>query len=378
MTNEQRVLLALVRAGLITNRKDKATDSGDLVLSAFMSSAKAGFDPVVLQNEAKTQGVIGVAWAGYERLHAILPEDCQLPASVKLSWFAAASGVEAQMKRRFALAADFAELLHKEAGLRLVVLKGIDYARLYPRPAYREFGDLDCWLVGEADKGDEIARRVGAYGDRGDYKHSHLHYKGLIIENHRYFTSHSFTARGLHTEKLLSDFMMERELEPIGRSLLFSPPPAFTAIFMLRHACGHFLAEGVRLRFVTDWMLFLQQHAKTLRREDVWQALRETRLLPFARLLTAFCERHLGLEPGLFPIDGLNQHQLTTFTDDLFSAHPSLTDRSTRAVALRILRRFRRMWRFRAFLDEAYLLSVKNTFKFSDFLKERCGRGANS
>lgn len=359
MTVEQETLLALLRVGM-----DQETREDDW--STFDFSRR---DIGELIREAARQGVTGVAWAGYERVHGALEKDAQLPPAEKLQWYVAAGSVEKGMKKRWAAAVAFANELAERGGVRCVVLKGIDYARLYPNPAYREFGDLDCWLKDEAEKGDEIAKEIGAYLDAGDYKHSHLRYHGLTIENHRCFSGHGFTPNGLRVERLLSRLMATEPCRTIEGTNLFSPPPAFTAVFMLRHACGHFLAEGIRLRLILDWALFLRLYSETARSETVMAALRETRLLPFAELLTAFSVRYLGLSPEAFPYTSVNERRFEAFTADLFRPGASVFDRRTHVVAGRILRRFRRMWRFRAYLDEAYLRKVRTTFEFSRFLK---------
>lgn len=371
MTNEQKVLLALVRAGLQPRVTDGAPERAVTDESAF-----AGFDSTKFLMLAQQQGLLGVAWTGYQELRPLVPALGHFPASLKLNWYAAVSKIRQHTNNLFAQANLFAEKIFEEAGLPCIVLKGVDYARLYPFPEFREYGDLDCWMGnGAAAQGDEAALRIGAMREDGGYKHSHLYFHNLTIENHYCFTSHEGTRRGLRAEALLHRMMAESAPEPIRESRLLSPPPAFTALFLLRHACGHFLAEGIRLRYVTDWMLFLRRYPEVARREDILQALDELRLMPFAMLLTAYCERYLGLPAGLFPND-VPPKLFAAFCRDLFAAQPDLANRHFMAVGLRILRRFRRMARFHLLLDEAYWLKVRNTFKFSAFLRREDARKA--
>lgn len=206
--------------------------------------------------------------------------------------------------------------------------------------------------------------------EEAGYKHSHIDFQGLTVENHYCFDNHNKTLRGQRTEEILLNFMSECEPTPIANTRLLSPPPAFTALFMLRHALTHFMLEGIRLRHVIDWHLFLQRHGEVLLRDDVRQALREMRLEGFAKVLTAFCERHLGLQQTVMDTS-VDDTLLADFTEDLFAGQPPLSNRSTLAVAKRILRRLGRMWRFRMLLDDTYLMRVWATFAWAHRLKRK-------
>ena len=67
----------------------------------------------------------------------------------------------------------------------MMVFKGQANAALYPKPEHRAVGDIDCWLFGDAEKGDEIAKAHGAEVSFDWYRHSKIDYKGETIENHR-------------------------------------------------------------------------------------------------------------------------------------------------------------------------------------------------
>jgi len=373
LSGARQALFLLVRVGLEPAKggcEDGAAESREAraangaKIAARFAALGASYGELV--SLAHQQGVTGIAWTGYERLHPFLPPEAQMPPQVKLQWYAAAGRVAQTTTQLTRTAAAFAEALSERGINQLVVLKGIDYAQLYPQPEYREFGDLDCWAAADAQRVDEVARSLGAEVEDAGYKHSHINYHGLTIENHYCFINHDGTRRGRHMERQLASFASE-DFTSIRGTHLLSPSPAFTALFLLRHACDHFLAEGIRLRHVTDWLLFLRRHAETARSERVQHALAETRLLPFARLLTAFCERYLGLPVGIFP-NKVEEKVFSAFEQDLFSEQPSVFDRRPLRIALRILRRFGRMWRFRTLLDESYWLRVRNTFLFASFL----------
>ena len=54
------------------------------------------------------------------------------------------------------------------------------------------------------------------------------------------------------------------------------PPVQWTAMFLTYHACAHFLTEGLRLKQVLDWAIFLKAHQNDVDWEEFY----------------AFCERY--------------------------------------------------------------------------------------
>ena len=78
-----------------------------------------------------------------------------------------------------------------ERNVKVYVLKGLAFSTYYPNPKHRPCGDIDVFCVSEDGKpayheGNEVARLMGAKVDTHWYKHSQIHYKGVMIENHEY------------------------------------------------------------------------------------------------------------------------------------------------------------------------------------------------
>ena len=94
----------------------------------------------------------------------------------------------------FSLSAEYADKMY-ENGIPVVVLKGLAFGVYFPNPMSRECGDLDCYMMGEGKKGDRITALIGGKVEDGGYKHAHLHYKGLAIENHYFLTNFNNTKR---------------------------------------------------------------------------------------------------------------------------------------------------------------------------------------
>lgn len=355
MTASQALLLDLVRAAVNdTPLRRPLTDGTDWAeVLAF----------------AGRQGVTALAWSGYDRLYRAGLITAPMPLPVKARWFSSAEAIRQKMRRQYVRATEFAARL-REAGIeRLAVLKGMAYGQYYPEAELRESGDLDCFAPGDTRAADRAARQIGARVDNSYYKHSRIEYHGLTVENHHFLTSFNGTREGKRTERLLQDLLTRGELVSIDGSALLRPAVDFEVLFMLRHAQGHFLSEGIAVRHLLDWHLLLQQRQQQIDWPYLYNIMEQIRLRPFFDLVTAWCVERLGLritDPQIsYSVDSA---LLEAFEEDLFAPHPSVFNRHIWQKIPRIVRRVRRMWRFRCLLNEPYLLKLWNIVAFSSYM----------
>ena len=348
---------------------------------------------------AKEQGVTALV---FEKLES-LPAEVAPPKQLMLQWFSHTLSIGKQMERKYIVAADFAERL-AAANIPVVVLKGFAIAAYYPQPLHRECGDLDCYMLGKMAEGEAVAASFGAVVEEANYKHSHIKYKGLTIENHKYFTSFNNTARGKCTEAALKQLIFAQAPARWDNSALLRPNATFNALFLAKHALRHFIDEAICLRHIMDWALFLKAEAANVD----WQLLRPhleaSRVLPFAQLLTRISLRHLGL-PASTPLPdwlsggcggsatasascagsaadagssadcGDGAEHLARWEEmllaDTFGGHPSMAGETFFMKCKRILRRFRRIYRFRDLADETPATLIWNAFAFSSYLHRK-------
>lgn len=355
MTALQALLLDLVRAAVNdTLPEQPLTDSTDWAEVLAL---------------AGRQGVTALAWSGYDRLYRAGLVTAPMPLPVKARWFSSAEAIRQKMRRQYVQATKFAARL-REAGIeRLAVLKGVAYGQYYPKAELRESGDLDCFAVDDTRAADRAARQIGAQVDDSNYKHSKIEYRGLTIENHHFLTSFNGTREGKRTERLLQEELMRGQFVPIGGSALLQPAADFEVLFMLRHACGHFLSEGIALRHLLDWHLMLQRRQQQIDWPYLYNIMEQIRLRPFFDLVTAWCVERLGLritDPRISY--SADRALLEAFEKDLFEPHPSVFNRYVWQKIPRMIRRARRMWQFRRLLDESYLLKLWNIVAYSSYM----------
>ena len=314
------------------------------------------------------QGVTAVVFAFVKKLPKAEAPDRLLV----MEWFAAAANIERMMRGMWTIAEEWAR--HMAArNIPVVVLKGMAFAQYYPQPFTRECGDLDCYLMGHKEEGDLAAVELGGKVEEAGYKHSHLIYKGLTIENHRFFTDFDNTPTGIRTEQALGELMQEAHTY-IGGSKLCCPSANFNALFLLKHAQGHFMDEGIRMRHVLDWALFLKANHQEVDWLRILPMLETTHTAQFAGLMTAIAIRHLHIEvlhEGLLALAEQAEPQMVDdVLADIMGEQPAIYVGGLWHKVKRISRRFHRMWKFRSLASESYPRMVWNAFAFSSYVSK--------
>lgn len=254
-------------------------------------------DWVYIGNIARAQGVTAIVWKSVMRLmdeHGLTAE--QMPdRRLKLRWALGAEAVvnryELQRKNAASLADIFAE-----KGIRTVVMKGLAIGTYYPQPQYRECGDLDCFLGEDYERGNRICERIGAYVSRDYYKHSTIKYRGLPVENHRYFLPVRGSRRMKALERHLRDIVLSGKTYYVPGTKLIVPSPDFNALFLTMHGFNHFLSEGIKLRHILDWALFLNAEQHNIDWSEFYRWTDKMHMTRFADALTAICMKYLGLQ----------------------------------------------------------------------------------
>ena len=251
---------------------------------------------------AQKQGVRGLV---YEALELLKQEDktctCFPDRTTLMQWYAQTVFVEKKIAQHVALAKDVVRLW-KQHGIKTIVFKGLAHSRYYPKPEHREFGDFDCYLIDAYGncayrQGNEIARKNGLTVDDGWYKHSHIAYKKLTIENHQFFTS----VRCGGTDLALHKYIVEAignwgQLEKLNGTDIYVLPLEAEGLFMLYHSLTHFLVEGINFRHFVDWACWIKTNQDKVEWTEFYSLCKRFRLDGFADVLNTIATKYLGVE----------------------------------------------------------------------------------
>ena len=307
---------------------------------------------------ARKQGVLAVAFDG---LMKIFEQDKEFakafPQSLKLQWINAVFNIEQRYERQRVVCAELAEKW-AEQGVKTLCLKGLAFSTYYPISNHRECGDFDCYLYNDYAKGNAIAKELGAKVDDGWYKHSEMIYRKVMIENHQYIVA---VRNGKKTKKLhnlLDNIARNEERKPIFDTKIEMPSAMFNALFMMHHSLTHFLAEGIRLRHILDWALFLRSEQENLDWERFYTLCEEYDMRAFVDCMTAMAVEVYGIRLA-------NKRIVATspYTERVLDAvmHEDIAVFSQSAGAWRkrvmlVRNLFASRWKYRAFASKGIFL----------------------
>ena len=358
--DKYNIVYALVREGLQIEKADSEYVVG-------LSSCQE-VDWTEIYQLASIHGVAAITFEGLKRWTTLGDFKRRFPFPLLMQWGGKALQTEKVYQRQLNLEKELSEIFFQQ-GITTFALKGIALSRYYPFPDQRPCCDFDCYLSGQYAEGNRVARAAGAQVEDGGYKHSHIRYKGLMVENHQFIIGFNGTKRGSRLERLLEELIAQPNTGvPIADAHILSPSPLFNALFLLKHANGHFASEGLSIRHLADWSLFLQQEQGNVDWGLLNGYLDEFGLRPFADLITTWCVKHLKLAirvPGVYR--ECSAALLGKLEADLLGEHRSTNGLAWWQKLPVLVFRFRRMWRFREILDESIGMKLWNTLAYSSY-----------
>lgn len=300
---------------------------------------------------ARKQGVLAIAFDG---LIKIFEQDAEVaktfPQSLKLQWINAVFSIEQRYERQRMVCAELAEKW-AEQGVKTLCLKGLAFSTYYPVANHRECGDFDCYLYDDYAKGNAIAQELGARIDESMYKHSEMIYRKVMVENHRFIVAVRGGRKMKELHALLDNIARTEERVPIFDTKIEMPSAMFNGLFMIHHALTHFLSEGIRLRHILDWALFLCREQESLDWRRFYELCEEYDMRSFVDCVSAIAVRALGIEvrnPQIVVESPYSEQVLTSIIND-DDAVFSKSVGAWRKRMMLVKNLFASRWKYRAF-----------------------------
>ena len=286
----EKELFALLRLGLAITTTEKENLSDFIVLTADKW--------VRIGDLARKQGVLGIMLDGVDKLETTrYGLTRELTAAKKLEWIGEVLQIEQRNRQQIVVMNDLAGKW-KQQGCRVMVMKGQTNGVFYPIPKHRNPGDIDCYLFENYARGNEIARQEGAKVDESWYKHSVINYKGETFENHQYFVHTRDGKRGKRLNEELVEQLKKKseEIKVIPGTVVEMPSVQWTAMFLTYHACAHFISEGLRLKQILDWVMFLNVHQSDVNWGAFYAFCDRNHLRVFADAMNTIAVKYLGIK----------------------------------------------------------------------------------
>lgn len=347
MTKEQEVLIKLLSVALAGKK---------------MEQIPRAVNWKTVMELANRQEVNAIAFDGYKAIHDTIAED-GIPKFLLMEWFGQTVSLERQYKMQYAAAVRLAEL-YELNNIRTFVLKGFSIACCYPIPSHRFSCDLDCFLATKNtrqeynayDLGNSLMESNGIPVNRDYYKHSEFNYEGLHVESHRFCCSVKRGKRTKELEAFLQDLLRKGDVEYLDESKLAIPPLMFQALFLLEHACAHFLYEKMTLKHIMDWAMFRKRYKEELDWREIDRLCTRFNLNTFAETMNHLADYLLGAVP-YSQLSTLDKRVL----EDTFK-EVSLPTNKTRQRIRKAMDVLCSGWKFRHFNDVGMIKELSHSF----------------
>ena len=195
----------------------------------------------------------------------------------------------------------------RDHGIEPVLLKGQGLARYYPVPELRQCGDIDLY-VGEEnyEKAYEALKGVVTEIDDKEkiYHWLHFHAKihSVLLEIHHeveYVFKKSYEK--LFRSKVQTGLTGDLPVLNFGDSAVSVPEVSFNAFYVFYHLWRHYMASGVGLRQLCDWMLFLNANKDEIDLEYLESFINEMNLMDAWQTFGCILVGHLGMPQENFP-----------------------------------------------------------------------------
>lgn len=222
----------------------------------------------------------------------------KLPLAIHKKWVADSAQVLVLNSMVLQTQQELDALLCK-ADIPYTILKGTAAASYYPKPELRQLGDVD-FLVGSED----LARTGRLLESAGYQKWAHENHDCHIVytrgfshlEMHFEMSGIPTVAVGDTIREFLSVMPQNAVIASVEKDTFHMPPPAYHAMVLLLHMQHHVTCDGMGLRHLCDWAVFVQKTAhETFWQETLLPLLRKVGLYKFASVMTGICVRHLGI-----------------------------------------------------------------------------------
>ena len=146
-----------------------------------------------------------------------------------------------------------------------------------------------------------------------------------MVENHYDFIN-------VHHHK--SNVALEKELKRLGEDdthsvevygeKVYLPSPNLHAIFLIRHASGHFASEGLTLRQVLDWAFYMKENRDKIDWPWLMELIEKHGMKQFFDCINAICVDDLGFDSKIFPYIQYNPLLKERIIDEILNPEFSL------------------------------------------------------
>ncbi len=190
----------------------------------------------------------------------------------------------------------YVHTLMQEAGIKYVILKGSSSAYYYNDPLMRAMGDVD-FLIAPKDVEKASTLLISKGFEQWDMKHAcHIVFKRekMHLEMHFQPAGMPEGKMGDKIQEYLSDIYEKAEEVEINGNIFRKPSDFHHGLILLMHTYHHLLSEGVGLRHLCDFAVFMNSFEGESFEDVFKERLSAVGLWRFAYILSQLSHLYLG------------------------------------------------------------------------------------
>lgn len=195
--------------------------------------------------------------------------------------------------------------LMKNAGIPCTILKGFASALYYPDALMRSMGDVDFLVdTDNFEKANEVLRQNG-YSPCEKSHDVHDVYIGKVCRCEMHFQPSGIPQgkAGVKVRKYLADILARSEEVQTELGKINVPCEFHHGLIILLHMCHHLTGDGLGIRHLCDWAVFVNSLGEEKFLETFEKAIRDIGLWEFAKTMTFICSEYLGMPPMKWAAD---------------------------------------------------------------------------
>lgn len=181
-----------------------------------------------------------------------------------------------------------------------VVFKGCVSAKYYPNPNMRVLGDVDFWIK------DRDINKVKTLFDstfklKNEHGNNHIAFVKETQANKEVYELHTII-KGIPNNNIgdliasYFDDILDRRMQlAINNDIVYVPSDFHHGLILLIHMVQHMTYEGIGLRHLCDWAVFVNSFSNDGFVELFKDKLVEVGLWKYAQIITLVCINYLGM-----------------------------------------------------------------------------------
>lgn len=188
----------------------------------------------------------------------------------------------------------------KKANIPCTILKGFSSALYYPDPLMRSMGDVDFLVDTDDFEAAGLALKENGYGSSGKDNDVHDIFLGKVCRCEMHFQPSGIPhgKAGVKVRKYLSGLLEKSQKVQTELGEITVPSTFHHGLIILLHMCHHLTGDGLGLRHLCDWAVYLNTIGEEKFLEMFEKVLKDIGLWDFAKIMTFISCGYLGL-PGM-------------------------------------------------------------------------------